>query len=404
MANPEHLEILNQGVEVWNKWWKENSDKIEIDLSNVTLESANLNNAIFSLANLNGANLSNAQLQGAVFNLATLNDSNLNSANLDRTVFYGVSLQRANLKGAHLNGSFIKDAYLTAANLEGANFAEANLSGTSLVGAQLADADFINAKLFGTKLWQADLKRAKLHGAFLYGVNLNDSDLTDVELGFTTFSNCDLSEAKGLETVRHKNPSSIGIDTIFHSKNRIPEVFLRGCGLPDAFITQLPSLLISMEPIQFHSCFISYSHKDEDFAKRLHSRMRAANLRVWFAPEEMKGGHKIHEQIFSAIQLHDKLLLVLSESSLQSEWVMTEIRRAKKTEREEHRRKLFPIRLVDFEAIQKWECFDADSGKNLAIELREYFIPDFSDWKDHDSFEKAFDRLLRDLKAEENKP
>ncbi len=129
--------------------------------------------------------------------------------------------------------------------------------------------------------------------------------------------------------------------------------------------------------------------------------MRDANLRVWYAPEEMKGGQKIHEQIFDAIRLHDKLLLVLSAHSLQSEWVMTELRRAKKTERAENRRKLFPIRLVDFEAIEKWECFDADSGQDLGVELRAYFIPDFSNWKDHDAFETAFARLLRDLQAEE---
>ena len=76
--------------------------------------------------------------------------------------------------------------------------------------------------------------------------------------------------------------------------------------------------------------------------------------------------------------------------------------RATKVEREEDRRKLFPIRLVDFDAIQKWECFDADSGKDLAAELREYYIPDFSNWKDHDSFEKEFAKLLRDLKATES--
>jgi hypothetical protein len=67
----------------------------------------------------------------------------------------------------------------------------------------------------------------------------------------------------------------------------------------------------------------------------------------------------------------------------------------------EKRRKLFPIRLVNFKAIQEWECFDADSGKDLGVELREFFIPDFSKWKDHDSFEAAFARLLDDLKAEE---
>ena len=53
------------------------------------------------------------------------------------------------------------------------------------------------------------------------------------------------------------------------------------------------------------------------------------------------------------------------------------------------------------ETLRDWECFDADSGKDLAVELREYFIPDFSNWKDHDPFEAAFARLLKDLRAEE---
>ena len=64
-------------------------------------------------------------------------------------------------------------------------------------------------------------------------------------------------------------------------------------------------------------------------------------------------------------------------------------------------KKLFPIRLVDMESIREWECFDVDTGKDLAMEVRKYYIPDFSAWKDHDLFEKAFERLLRDLKAGE---
>ena len=104
-----------------------------------------------------------------------------------------------------------------------------------------------------------------------------------------------------------------------------------------------------------------------------------------------------------AIQLHDKLLLILSENSIKSEWVMTEIRKAREVEKKENRRKLFPIRLVDFDTLRDWTCFDADTGKDLAVEVREYFIPDFSNWKDHDAFEKSFARLLQDLRAEESK-
>ena len=96
-----------------------------------------------------------------------------------------------------------------------------------------------------------------------------------------------------------------------------------------------------------------------------------------------------------------KFPVVLSEASLQSEWVMTELRKARKAERQTGKRKLFPVRLTDFATLRDWECFDADSGKDLAVELREYFIPDFSHWKEHDPFEAAFARLLKDLRAEE---
>ena len=81
---------------------------------------------------------------------------------------------------------------------------------------------------------------------------------------------------------------------------------------------------------------------------------------------------------------------------------MTELRKARKAERQSGQRKLFPVRLVDFATLRDWECFDADSGKNLASELREYFIPDFSHWKEHDQFEAAFTRLLKDHRAEES--
>jgi hypothetical protein len=154
-----------------------------------------------------------------------------------------------------------------------------------------------------------------------------------------------------------------------------------------------------MQPIQFYSCFISYSSQDEAFARRLHERMRAERLRVWFAPEDLKGGQKLHEQVEEAIRIYDKLVLLLSEHSIRSEWVQHELRRARRAEIQSQRRKLFPIRLIDFEALAEWECPDSRTGGDLAEEVRQYFIPDYSDWKDHDAFERAFTRLLRDLKA-----
>ncbi|MFM9959935.1 MAG: toll/interleukin-1 receptor domain-containing protein [Planctomycetaceae bacterium] len=113
---------------------------------------------------------------------------------------------------------------------------------------------------------------------------------------------------------------------------------LRGCGVPEDFITYLPLLIGTMPPIQYQSCFISDRSQDEEFARRLHEKMRGEKLRVWFAPEDMQGGQKLIEPIDRAIQVNDRLLLVLSEHSMN--------------------------------------------------------------WKNHDAFESAFADLLRDLLAQ----
>ncbi|HEX8423791.1 MAG TPA: toll/interleukin-1 receptor domain-containing protein [Pyrinomonadaceae bacterium] len=356
MANEEHLKIFKQGAKVWNKWRDEN--KVASDLSGADLSSVNL----------------------------SWKDMNLSETNL----------QRVNLKFAHLAGANFFRSDLTEARLISGDFYKANFEQVNLIGANIHDVDFRHG----------DFYKANLSNSYLQLTNLSEAKLTyanfsESRLGDTIFGNNDLSGVIGLNSIIHSSPSIIGIDTLFRSGGKIPESFLRGCGVPDEFIAYIPSIVGAQQAIQFYSCFISYSSKDEEFCKRLHSRMRAEHLRVWFAPEDVKGGEKLGEQIDRAIQMHDRLLIVLSEESLKSNWVMTEIRRARKTELREGRRKLFPIRLCSYEQLRDWECLDAASGEDLADEVRGYFIPDFSNWKDHVAFESAFDKLLKDLRAAE---
>ena len=85
---------------------------------------------------------------------------------------------------------------------------------------------------------------------------------------------------------------------------------------------------------------------------------------------------------------------------MNSNWVGSEIIRAKKKEDSQGSQMLFPLCIVPYDKITSWEFFDSDTGRDLAREIREYFIPDFSLWKkDHDAYSTAFERLLRDLKA-----
>jgi uncharacterized protein YjbI with pentapeptide repeats len=294
-------------------------------------------------------------------------------------------------------------ARLIGANLNGANLDSADLEGADLRRADLRDADLKYARLNGAKLDHANLGNVDLSGAglslaVLSGANLIGANLSRALCGNTYFVNVDLSGTLKLDEIEHISRSHVGIDTIYRSKGKIPESFLRGAGVPENFIAYMRSL--TDEALAFYSCFISYSTKDQDFADRLYADLQARGVRCWFAPHDVKGGKKLHEQIDEAIRVYDKLLLILSEASMNSTWVKTEIANARAREQRQNRQMLFPITLVPFGRIKEWKCFDADIGIDSAREIREYFVPDFSNWKDHDSYTVAFERLVRDLKAQ----
>ncbi len=286
-----------------------------------------------------------------------------------------------------------------------ADFGGANLSQADFTGANLIYADLRKANLRDTNFRRADLGYADFTGANLVGAIfiraiLYKTDLSRAGIGYTSFGGNDLSEVKGLDTVVHVGPSYVDTYTLLESQVKIPKSFLLGCGMPDGWIDYLPSLIGMLDPWQHYSCFISHSSKDQTFADKLYHAMIEAKVRVWYAPEDMRGGRKSHEQIDQAIWHHDKLLIVLSAQSIDSEWVRLELRWARKKEIETGKRVLFPIRLTSMDDIRAWKCLD-DTGKDLAVEVGEYHIPDFREWENDDAFAREFDRLIDDLKADE---
>jgi len=392
MANPEQLAILKQGVGEWNEWRQKNPDT-DVDLTQANLRGAELAGADFSGLDLSTVDFSGAKLREANLSKAQISRAQLSYAYLRRAILVDANLTLGNLHTADLSAADLSGANLSGANLRDADLTDATLRGTDLRWANLSEAGLIGTDLNGANLSRADLSMANLNHA-----KLSDTEFANARVGWTLFVDIDLRGAKGLEGIVHRGPSYIGIDTIYKSTGEISEIFLRGAGVPDTFITYMKSFAGTV--IQFYSCFISYSTKDQEFAERLYSDLQTNCIRCWFAPHDIQGGKKIHEQIDEAIRLHDKLLLILSPASMKSAWVETEIAKARKREVRNARRVLFPVRLVDFQALQDWEFFDADTGKDSAREIREFFIPDFSDWKNHGSYQKAFQRLLRDLKAE----
>jgi len=335
MANQEHLEILKQGVNIWNKWRNQHLD-VRPDLSFFNLSRANLSDADLSRAKLNRAKL-------------------------------------------------------TSANLVHANLVHANLYRADLSDADLRHANLLNANLLSAGLSTANLRHANLLNARLNRADLSDADFSQARVGGTAFIAVDLRSVKGLETIEHQFRSIIDIDTIYLSQGTIPEIFLQGAGVDDTFISYIHSLV--GKAIEYYSCFISYSSKDEAFAKRLYADLQSNNVRCWFAPKDMKIGDKIRPRIDEAIRIHDKLLLVLSEHAVESDWVEKEVETAFEKERHQQKLVLFPIRLDEM-VLMTTQAWAADIRRTR-------HIGDFTQWKEHDAYQKALNRLLRALNAGE---
>lgn len=301
-------------------------------------------------------------------------------------------------RGADGNIPSLHQVSLRGAILSGANLYSANLTGADLTGAKLIEATLIATSFRQAKLNEADLSGANLGGAILHGADVRRTDFSGAILLRTVFGDLDLSEAEGLDTVVHHAPSTIGTDTLYRSAGKIPEVFLRGVGLPESLIVQIPFLIGAEGPVQFYSVFISYSHADKSFARRLHNDLQALGIRCWLDEHQLRPGDDIYAEVDNAVRLWDKVLLCCSKEALESWWVERELDTAFEKERMLHEERgenvlaIIPLNLDGY--LFEW------NGAHAAA-LRKRLAPDFTGWEsDNTKYEAQLEAVVGALRAD----
>ena len=345
-----------------------------------------LRGANLSGAKLHGVNLTSFEGHTAFLKGVNLTGADLSEAVLDRVCFaeanlQGVDLSHASLREADFEKAFLDGAIIYNADLSEADFRNSSLRQTILSGSTMVKAVLRNNVLLWTDLDSVDLCKSLLDRVKFIETRLNDANLGHAQCLHSSFSGVDLSEVIGLDTIIHLGPSDVSLDTIQMSKGNLPRVFLRGCGIPEEIVAYL---LTNPSTKDFYSCFISYSHTDQTFARLLHDTLENRGIRCWLDEHQLLPGDPIHDEIDRGIRIWDKVLFCCSRESMKSWWVKEEFNRANLKEYDLSKRHGKPINVfipIDLDGyIFSDECDNAVARKMKS----DYYVANFQGW-DRDS-------------------
>jgi hypothetical protein len=352
MTNDEWWELIAKGHEYWNQW-REDHPGVRVDLTGLYMKETEL-----GLYNLSGANLRGASLRRAW-------------------------LDHANLKDADLRGAHLSEAKLIEADLTGADLREAQMNGAFLNGANLTGAD-------------------------LSGALLREVDFSDAILGKTIFGNTDLRVARHLAKARCESPVSIGIDTLELSRWHVPVELLHASRTSPRVVSAIAEWADRAN--EFHSCFLSHSSLDADTVRELDYRLRFDGVHSFYSPVDIAPGAAWKEELNERLKEAGRILVVVTEHSIESAGVRDEMEFALDLPADQHR-KIIPLKYVDDRiwkrCTQPWvvrlrdRSNAVDFSRSAASYDQHYSRlldavrkpPPGSPWKQ--AFQRALNRLVR---------
>ena len=265
MFNKDHLRILEKGPQVWNERRRQHP-RIKPKLRRALLVGANLIQANLSDVDLERTSVVQCDLRGVDLQGSKLNRAQFWMCNLDEANLTGAAMMHTKVLQSTLENTGLRCAILRYAELEFVSLQSADLSETDLQNADIRAVDFMNCNFSGA------------------------------QIGETVFIGCSFKKAKGLDSVNHNKTSTVSVDTIYNSDGFLTPGFLEGSGIPRDLVNWLSKQHKSRG--QFHSCFISYSSKDQEFAQRLYTDLKFSNgVDCWFGPADLEIGERFPESI-----------------------------------------------------------------------------------------------------------
>lgn len=141
----------------------------------------------------------------------------------------------------------------------------------------------------------------------------------------------------------------------------------------------LINFLPYLELSKLSSIFLSHSHADKPFARKLAGDLRKAGHAVWVDEAEINIGDSLIEKIREGLDQVDFVAVIITSASVTSKWVTRELDIASNREIEENRVVVLPLMLESVE---------------LPGFLKGKFYGDFTDMS---RYEEVFSLLLRKL-------
>ena len=331
----------------------------------------------------------NCTLEGVEFTHCIFHGMDFHSSSLSGSSFADCVLDRTDFFMSRIQGSRFTDCSLRSSSFLRANLSDCQMHATNLAGSLFGRTTVTANMLLGPDF--ADCVVALPH-------DMAESELTQLQsMGYVL--NMLRTSDQGARSAGSA-PSPVDPALARSLCALVPSIvdFLQRGGVGSDYLVPLQIVIDQTPQRPGGGVFLSYATEDQGVARQLAQLLATAGLDVWFAPNSMRGGQKLYDQLMREIDGVDRVVLLVTPAAMASHWVQTELRRAIASATRSRKRRVVPVLLSKDDQWRSWTLVDPDSGRDLALELRAGPSYSLVDWENReDKGVSTLRALLEDL-------